>query len=111
MRTIHKFVLKDTIGSPQAILMPEDARPLSVGYLAATPDFPDGTLNVWALVDTAAPKRPRWFAIQYTGSFVTDPVAESEFVGRIEIERGFRGSPLQLHVFDLGHAPKAGEDE
>lgn len=111
MKTIYKYTLKDVIGSPQAIMMPEGARILSTGYLPPAPDTPDGTLNVWAVVEPSAPKRSRWFVIHFTGSYVTDPVSDAAYVGRIEISRGGRNLALQLHVFDIGFANEGESEE
>ena len=88
MRTIYKYPLsiKDEI----KVRMPHNAQVLTIQVQHDVP-------CIWAMVDTAAEKVTRKFAVRGTGHDCQDMPANA-FVGTFQMH----GGALVFHLFDLG---------
>lgn len=91
MRTIWKFQLGDVDNAFRTdVEMPVDAKILSVAVQ-------NDLIQVWAMVDSEAPKRRRRFSIRGTGHQCHD--GDGEYVGTAM----FHGGRYVFHVFDGGY--------
>lgn len=94
MKTIHKFELYDHVlarKDGQTLQLPESAVILSV-------QLQQGTLCVWALVDTERPLKDRKFIMVGTGQPCDHLAASAIHVGTFQFLQG----ALVLHLFDCG---------
>lgn len=87
IKTIYKYPLRiqDT---PQAVLMPFEAKVLHVADQA-------GTICLWALVNANTPE-PRFFRVYGTGHPITEQW--HQYVGSVQQ----LGGALVWHVFEVG---------
>jgi hypothetical protein len=86
MKTIYKYPLDIT--DKQDLLLPEQAQTL-------TAQFQYGSLCLWAIVDTEAPKTNRTIFIFGTGHEI--PAWSFRHIGTVQQENGL----LDWHVFEL----------
>lgn len=68
MKTIHRFVLKNTINDVE---LPVGAEVISVG-ISRNPDTHNEEISIWASVDTDSQKETRKFLMVGTGANLDD---------------------------------------
>jgi hypothetical protein len=85
MKTIWKW----TLGESTVIEMPRDAKILTVQEQHGRP-------QLWALVDTDAPKVHRVFNIHRTGEPM--PIEPGHYIGTFQLDNG----ACVFHVFEMG---------
>lgn len=86
MKTIHKFILEQEV--MQDIELPEDAEILTV-------QNQNEKICLWAMLDPAAPKIHRTFAVFGTGWRITTN-AKLRYIGTVQLD----GGALVSHVFE-----------
>ena len=87
MKAIWKFSLD--LQEYSEIEMPQGATVLTV-------QVQHGTIRLWAIVDTEAPKQPRMFQVCGTGASMLENV-ERSYIGTVQLQ----GGRYIFHIFEI----------
>jgi len=89
MKTIYKYSLDPYQSGLPEIVMPKDAKILTL-------QLKQGAPFIWALVDTNKDHQKRYFIWRGTGNEIDSEVGT--YIGTIQMERG---NSVVLHLFEL----------